>query len=99
LDVSSFSTSMIILSILAVPLLVIIIVVSIIRLRQRGKWNNCFGQWFCFANFRPLEKLKESFKNYANLIEISFKQFSSYCLNFNNLFRWFWTIEIVFLVW
>ncbi|XP_046652087.1 peptidyl-glycine alpha-amidating monooxygenase B-like isoform X2 [Daphnia pulicaria] len=36
LDVSSFSTSMIILSILAVPLLVIIIVVSIIRLRQRG---------------------------------------------------------------
>lgn len=37
LDVSSFSTSMIILSILAVPLLVIIIVVSIIRLRQRGK--------------------------------------------------------------
>ena len=37
LDVSSFSTSMIIMSILAVPLLVIIIVISIIRLRQRGK--------------------------------------------------------------
>lgn len=35
-DFSSFSTSMIILSILAVPLLLIVIIVSIVRLRQRG---------------------------------------------------------------